>query len=118
MGLDRHRDGSHDWEPISIIGTSWQTPIWQANRRGNFMLTQEHKAHPWLFEDAGLRLEDAAALAYQAVDLFDQAVAVEEGRLDEDLENARESSGRSPVSCRGDVFFLQRSHHKMQNGAV
>jgi len=29
------------------------TPIWKANRRANFMLTQDSKAHPWLFEDAG-----------------------------------------------------------------
>jgi hypothetical protein len=84
MGLDRHRrDGAHEWEPVSIMGAAWQTPIWQANRRGNFMLTQEHKAHPWLFEDAGLRLEDSAALAFRAVELFDEALGLNESRVDE-----------------------------------
>jgi hypothetical protein len=39
------------------------------------MLTEETEAHPWLFEDAGLRLEDCAALALQAVAAYDQAIA-------------------------------------------
>ncbi len=74
MGLDRNQDGSHDWEPASIINATWDTPIWKANRRGNFMLTQDSKAHPWLFEDAGLRLEDCAALSLKAVAIYDQAL--------------------------------------------
>jgi hypothetical protein len=107
MGLDRHRDGSHDWEPISIIGTAWQTPIWQANRRANFMLTQEHKAHPWLFEDAGLRLEDSAALAYKAVALFDKAAALEGSRVD-DIKMQRESVWKLARALRGkSLHFLE-----------
>ena len=46
MGLDRHWDGSHGWEPVEISSATWDTPIWKANRRGNFMLTEEHKAPP------------------------------------------------------------------------
>jgi hypothetical protein len=42
------------------------------------MLTEEHKAHPWVFEDAGLRLEDSAALGFKAVELYDQAIAAGE----------------------------------------
>jgi len=107
MGLDRHRDGSHDWTPVSIIGTAWQTPIWQANRRANFMLTQEHKAHPWLFEDAGLRLEDSAALAFKAVDLFDKAAALEESRVD-DIKMQRESLWKLARALRGkSLHFLE-----------
>ncbi len=41
MGLDRGWDGSHDWEPVHIPNATWDTPIWKANRRANFMLTQE-----------------------------------------------------------------------------
>lgn len=78
MGLDKHHDGSHSWEPVTIANGTWDTPIWQCNRRANFMLTQDHKAHPWLFEDAGLRLEDAAALHFKAVDFFDKALASSE----------------------------------------
>ena len=74
MGLDRHQDGSHGWEPASILNATWDTPIWKANRRANFMLTQDNKAHPWLFEDAGLRLEDSAALGLKAVAVYDQAI--------------------------------------------
>ena len=83
MGLGRHNDGSHDWEPVSIPNGTWDTPIWQCNRRANFMLTQEHKAHPWLFEDAGLRLEDSAALNYEAVALFDEAINAGSSLVDE-----------------------------------
>ena len=43
--------------------------------RANFMLTEENKGHPWLFEDTGLRLEDSAALAFKAVGFYDQAIA-------------------------------------------
>ena len=107
MGLDRHRDGSHSWEPVSIIGTTWQTPIWQANRRANFMLTQEHKAHPWLFEDAGLRLEDSAALAYKAIEFFDKAAALDGPQVD-DIKLQRESVGKVARALRGkSLHFLQ-----------
>jgi len=83
MGLDRGSDGSHDWKPVTISSGSWDTPIWQANRRGNFMLTDEHKAHPWVFEDAGLRLEDSASLAFKAVSLFEKAIAAGGDRTDD-----------------------------------
>ena len=107
MGLDRWQDGSHGWEPISIIGTSWQTPIWQANRRGNFMLTQEHKAHPWLFEDAGLRLDDSAALAYKAVVLFDKAIAVGGPQVD-DVKMQRDAILKVARALRGkSLHFLE-----------
>ena len=81
MGLDRGRDGSHGWEPASIINATWDTPIWEAGRRGNFMLTQENKAHPWVFEDAGLRLEDCAALGFKAVGFYGQAIAAGGGKV-------------------------------------
>ena len=32
LGLDRHQDGSHDWEPVTIPNATWDTPIWKANR--------------------------------------------------------------------------------------
>lgn len=83
MGLHRGSDGSHDWNPVTIPGGTWDTPIWKANRKGNFMLTDEHKAHPWLFEDAGLRLEDSAALAFRAVDFYEQAISAGCDRVDD-----------------------------------
>jgi hypothetical protein len=75
MGLDKDNDGSHGWEPKTIPNGNWDTPIWRSNRRANYMLTQDYKADPWLFEDAGLRLEDSAALHFRAVALFDQALS-------------------------------------------
>ena len=35
MGLDRHHDGSHGWEPAAILNATWDTPIWtQSGTRG------------------------------------------------------------------------------------
>lgn len=99
IGLDRHWDGSHDWEPVHIISTSWDTPIWKANRRGNFMLTDEPKAHPWLFEDTGLRLEDAAALGFKAVGFYDQAIAAGSPKVD-DIRTQREIVWKTSRSLR------------------
>ncbi len=99
IGLDRSWDGSHDWESVSIIATTWETPIWKANRRGNFMLTDEPKAHPWLFEDCGLRLEDAAALGFTAVGFYDQAIAAGGPKV-EDIRIQREVVWKTSRSLR------------------
>lgn len=99
LGLDRHWDGSHNWEPVDIPAATWDTPIWKANRRANFMLTEEHTAHPWVFEDAGLRLEDAAALAFKAVEFYDQAIAAGGGRV-ADIRAQREIVWKTARSLR------------------
>jgi hypothetical protein len=106
MGLDRPWDGGHDWEPVTIPNATWDTPIWKANRKGNFMLTEEHKAHPWVFEDAGLRLEDSAALGFKAVAFYDQAIAAGGDRADE-LRIQREIVFKTSRSLRAKgIHFL------------
>ncbi len=106
MGLDRPWDGSHDWEPVTIPSATWDTPIWKANRRANFMLTEEHKAHPWLFEDAGLRLEDSAALGFKAVGFYDQAIAAGGGKVEE-VRTQREIVWKTSRSLRAkSLHFL------------
>ena len=107
LGLDRHWDGSHDWAPVTIPNATWDTPIWKANRRANFMLTQEDKAHPWLFEDTGLRLEDSAALGFKAVGCYDQALT---GGCDkaEELRVQRDIVWRTARSLRAkSLHFLE-----------
>lgn len=107
MGLGKGNDGSHSWEPVSILNSTWDTPIWQCNRRGNFMLTQDHKAHPWLFEDAGLRLEDSAALHFEAVRLFDEAAALGGEQVD-DIRMQREFVWTTARALRGTALhFLE-----------
>ena len=107
MGLDRHWDGTHDWEPVNIPNATWDTPIWKANRRANFMLTQDKLAHPWLFEDAGLRLEDSAALGFKAVGFFDQAIAVG-GSNGDDIRIQREVVWKTARSLRAkSLHFLE-----------
>ena len=106
MALDRHWDGSHDWEPANIPNATWDTPIWKANRRGNFMLTQDKTAHPWLFEDAALRFEDSAALGYKAVGLFDQAIAAG-GLKGDDIRMQREIVWKTARSLRAKGLHFQ-----------
>ena len=105
MGLDRGRDGSHGWEPASILNATWDTPIWKANRRANFMLTQDNKAHPWLFEDAGLRLEDSAALGFKAVAVYDQAIKVGGSKTD-DIRTQRDVVWKTARSVRAKSLHL------------
>jgi len=107
MGLERGNDGSHGWEPVTIPNSAWDTPIWQCNRRGNFMLTQDHKAHPWLFEDAGLRLEDSAALHFKAARLFDEAIAAGSPKAD-DIQMQRDFVWNTGRALRGtSLHFLE-----------
>ena len=107
MGLNRNNDGSHSWEPVTIPNSTWDTPIWHCNRRANFMLTQDHKAHPWLFEDAGLRLEDAAALHFEAVKLFDEALHVGSDLAD-DIRMQRDFVKTTARALRGtSLHFLE-----------
>lgn len=107
LGLDRHWDGTHAWEPVDIPNATWDTPIWKANRRANFMLTQDKLAHPWLFEDAGLRLEDSAALGFKAVGFLDQAIAAA-GPLTEDIRSQREIVWKTARSLRAkSLHFLE-----------
>jgi hypothetical protein len=105
MGLDRNRDGSHGWEPASILNATWDTPIWKANRRANFMLTQDSKAHPWLFEDAGLRLEDCAVLSLKAVAFYDQAIQAGSSRED-DIRTQRDVVWKTARSVRAKSLHL------------
>jgi len=105
LGLDRGQDGSHGWEPASILNATWDTPIWKANRRANFMLTQDQKAHPWLFEDTGLRLEDCAALACKAVASYDQAIKEGGDKID-DIRTQRDVVWKMARAVRAKSLHL------------
>jgi hypothetical protein len=107
MGLDRGANGSHSWEPVVILSSTWETPIWKANRRGNFMLTDEPKAHPWLFEDSGIRLEEAAAMSFRAVEFYDKALA-EKSPREADIRTQRETVWQTGRSLRSKgLHFLE-----------
>lgn len=107
MGLDKSNDGSHGWEPKTIPNATWDTPIWKSNRRANFMLTQEYKADPWLFEDAGLRLDDAAALHFRAAAFFDDALAAA-GSNHAEIQMQRDFVRRTARALRGtSLHFLE-----------
>ena len=100
MGLDKGENGEHSWDFVKIINGTWDTPIWESNRRANFMLTDSKTAHPWIFEDTGLRLEDAAQLNFKAVEFFNQAIAQNESKV-EDITKQRDFVQHTARSLRG-----------------
>lgn len=100
MGLDMWEKGEHGWDYVKIVNGTWDTPIWESNRRANFMLTDSKTAHPWIFEDTGLRLEDAAQLNFKAVDFFNQAIAQNEGNI-ADIVKQRDFVQNTARSLRG-----------------
>jgi hypothetical protein len=100
MGLDKGENGEHSWDFVKIINGTWDTPIWESNRRANFMLTDSKTAHPWIFEDTGLRLEDAAQLNFKAVEYFNQAIAQNESKV-ENITKQRDFVQHTARSLRG-----------------
>ena len=80
LGLDKNDKGYHDWDYVKIVNGTWDTPIWESNRRANFILTDSKSAHPWIFEDTGIRLRDAAQLNRKAIEYYNQAIAMNEGK--------------------------------------
>ena len=71
------------------------------------MLTQDHKAHPWLFEDAGLRLEDSAALGFKALGFYDEAIAAGGSKVD-DIRLQRDIVWKTARSLRSkSLHFLE-----------
>lgn len=100
MGLDRNDKGEHGWDYVKIVNGTWDTPIWEANRRANFMLTDSKTAHPWIFEDAGLRLEDAAQLNFKAVEYFNKAIEANENLVD-DIKMQRDFIAQTARALRG-----------------
>ena len=104
-GLNRNSTGEHNWEFVQIMNATFDTPIWEANRRAGFMLTDAKVAHPWIFEDTGLRLEDAAELNFKAVEYFDKALAENE-RLTEDIIMQRDHIKKIARSLKGEALHF------------
>jgi len=100
MGLDMWEKGEHGWDYVKIVNGTWDTPIWESNRRANFMLTDSKTAHPWIFEDTGLRLEDAALLNFKAVEFYNQAIAQNEDNI-ADIIKQRDFIQHTAKSLRG-----------------
>jgi hypothetical protein len=70
------------------------------------MMTKDSKAHPWLFEDVGLQLEDSASLLFKAVDLFKKAKDV--GRNVTDIKLQLDSIQTVARAVRGkSLHFLE-----------
>ena len=58
----------HVWS--TIPGACWQTPSWQANRKGFFMVTDQEALSPWMKEDVALRSLQAAKLFAEATEVY------------------------------------------------
>ena len=87
--LNKKVSNEHSWDYVKIINGTWDTPIWESNRRANYMLTDAKTAHPWIFEDMGIRLRDAAELKRTAVEYFDKAIVMNE-KLTDDIRKQRD----------------------------
>ena len=71
------------------------------------MMTEDFKAHPWVFEDIGFHLEDSAALLYEAVAAFDKAIAAGGGKTS-DIRMQRDSIAAVARAIRGkSLHFLE-----------
>ena len=108
LGLNKGDNGSHPWVPVTISGGTWNTPAWKTNRAANFMLTNQPRVHPWVFEDIGLQLEDASDLLFKAVDLFDKAIAVGGPKTD-DIKMQRESIAKVARAIRGKSLYVRET---------
>ncbi|MEI7673073.1 MAG: hypothetical protein WCK00_13260, partial [Deltaproteobacteria bacterium] len=104
-------DGFHNWEPVTIPSICTNTPGWKTYRLSNFMLTDEARADPWLFETTGLQLDDGAILLSEAVSAFDKAIAAGSSRSD-DVRMQRKSISSLAVTVRA------RSLHFMETLAA
>ena len=107
MGLDKGDKGAHPWEPVTISNSTWETPAWKTNRAANFMMTADFKAHPWVFEDVGLHLEDSAELLFEAIGFYDKAIAAGGGKVS-DIRTQRDSIAAVARAIRGkSLHFLE-----------
>ncbi len=98
--LRRIFDESRYGDGRAVCGASWQTPSWQANRRGFYMVTDEPMQSPWLREDVALRARLAARTFETATEQLDNALATS-GHRDSDLTNQRNDVARAAqVSAR------------------
>ena len=71
------------------------------------MLADEFVAHPWVFENVGLQLEDSASLLYEAVRSFDKAIIMDGGRTS-DIRIQRESIAALARAIRAkSLHFLE-----------
>lgn len=92
VGLSKGDNGSHSWEPVTISNDTWATPAWKTNRKAYFMLANNSKAHPWIFEDMGLLLNDSANLFENAVTYFDKALRSSHEGTKKDIETQRDNA--------------------------
>ena len=94
-------------EPVTISNSTWETPAWKTNRAANFMMTADFKAHPWVFEDVGLHLEDSAELLFQAIGFYDKAIAAGGDKV-ADVRKQRDSIAAVARAIRGkSLHFLE-----------
>ena len=106
--VTRGADGSHGWDPVTIPAATFNTPSWKTNRRANFMLADESKVHPWVFEDIGLRFEDSGNRLFEAVALFDKAISAGGPKVD-DIRAQRESIWGVARAARGRALYYMET---------
>jgi hypothetical protein len=69
-----HLPAKHDWDAAIVPSWHWDTPAWESNRRAFYMLTHSTDIHPWLLEDVGMRMGEAADYFFEAVEQLKRAL--------------------------------------------
>jgi hypothetical protein len=62
----------HTWDVAHIRGGVAPSPSWMSTRRSLFLLTEEEKLHPWVFEDLELRCAASSVKLLEAIDYFNR----------------------------------------------
>jgi len=69
-----HLPPGHSWDAAVIPAFHWDTPAWETGRRAFYMLTHPTTIHPWMLEDVGLRLGEAADGFFAAAEALQLAL--------------------------------------------
>ncbi|MFD2330210.1 hypothetical protein ACFSR7_13255 [Cohnella sp. GCM10020058] len=95
-----HKPAKHDWDAATVPAWHWDTPAWEANRRSFYMITHTTAIHPWMLEDLGLRMGEAANYFREAVKLLEEALAKGVEKAD-DVRDQIADLNRLASSLRG-----------------
>lgn len=95
-----HKPPKHGWDAAVVPSWHWDTPAWESNRRSFYMLTHPSSIHPWMLEDVGLRMGEAAKCFSEAADWLKLALKKGVDKA-EDVQDQMDDVNRLAASLRG-----------------
>lgn len=95
-----HKPAKHGWDAAVIPSWHWDTPAWESNRRAFYMVTHATTIHPWMLEDVGMRMGEAASYFLEATELLKKALAKGVDKAD-DVQDQIDDLTKLATSLRG-----------------